>query len=174
MDMILNNRFEEPYSKFAPEGSIPILSKTLVKSRLSPKFWKCTEKIYEEVSKKKNNSNVEEDYKNYKGRPEDQEVDINNNYNIPNNENNINVNNQRLRAKAPLKGSNNYSMSQGENDIDKLKNLITKLQNEIAQKDTIIQNQKEEKIRLNKRVDELEKMLSSFLVSLLIFLYNLL
>ena len=47
MDMILNRRFEEPYSKFAPEGAIPILSKTIVKSRLSPKFWKCTEKIYE-------------------------------------------------------------------------------------------------------------------------------
>ena len=54
MDMILNNRFEEPYSRFAPESSLPLLSKTLVKSRLSNKFWKCTEKIYDDTNANKN------------------------------------------------------------------------------------------------------------------------
>jgi hypothetical protein len=30
--------FESPYNKFAPEGSIPIISKSIVKSKLSNKF----------------------------------------------------------------------------------------------------------------------------------------
>lgn len=40
--MVLNEHFEEPYNKFAPEGSVPIISKTIVKSRLSAKFLKNT------------------------------------------------------------------------------------------------------------------------------------
>ena len=36
--MIINNMFESPYNKFAPEGSIPIISKSIVKSKLSNKF----------------------------------------------------------------------------------------------------------------------------------------
>jgi hypothetical protein len=36
--MIINNHFEDPYNKFAPEGSIPIISKSIVKSKLSNKF----------------------------------------------------------------------------------------------------------------------------------------
>lgn len=38
LDMILNNNLETPYNKFAPEGSVPIISKSLVKSKLSNKF----------------------------------------------------------------------------------------------------------------------------------------
>jgi hypothetical protein len=40
--MILNNHFEAPYNKFAPEGSVPIISKSLVKSKLSNKFVEIT------------------------------------------------------------------------------------------------------------------------------------
>ena len=61
MDMILNNRFEEPYNKFAPDGPIPILSKTLVKSRLSNKFWKCTQKLYEQINNQENEENYFEE-----------------------------------------------------------------------------------------------------------------
>lgn len=38
LDMILNSYFEEPFNKFPPDGNIQILSKTVVKSRLSSKF----------------------------------------------------------------------------------------------------------------------------------------
>ena len=61
MDMILNKRFEEPYNKFAPDGPIPILSKTLVKSRLSNKFWKCTQKLYEQINNQENEDNYIEE-----------------------------------------------------------------------------------------------------------------
>lgn len=127
MDMILNKHFEEPYSKFAPEGAIPILSKTLVKSRLSPKFWKCTEKIYEQVSNKKS---------------------TNDNTNI---------------SKENIKNNNGVSKESLLLQIEQLRGIITKLQNELARKESIIENQKEDKIKLTKRVEELEKMLSSFL-----------
>ena len=40
LDMILNNDFKEPYNKFPPEQHVPILSKTIVKSKLSGKFAK--------------------------------------------------------------------------------------------------------------------------------------
>ena len=42
--MLINN-LEQPYNKFAPEGSIPIISKSLVKSRLSNKFHEYMENI---------------------------------------------------------------------------------------------------------------------------------
>ena len=43
--MMLNDNIEQPYNKFAPEGSIPIISKSLVKSRLSNKFHEFMENI---------------------------------------------------------------------------------------------------------------------------------
>jgi hypothetical protein len=43
LDMILNNHFEEPYNKFPPDGPVPILSKSLVKVRLTSKFAEITD-----------------------------------------------------------------------------------------------------------------------------------
>ena len=39
LDMILNEHFEEPYNKFPPEGPLPFLSVSVVKSKLSPKIF---------------------------------------------------------------------------------------------------------------------------------------
>lgn len=44
-----------------------------------------------------------------------------------------------------------------------MKSIISNLQNELSNKNLIIENQNEEKIKLNKRVEELERMLSQFL-----------
>jgi hypothetical protein len=41
--MILNNAFEEPYNKFAPEGPVPIISKSIAKSKLTKKFSEITD-----------------------------------------------------------------------------------------------------------------------------------
>jgi hypothetical protein len=38
LDMVLNNKLGSPYNKFADDNSIPLLSKSLVKSMLSDKF----------------------------------------------------------------------------------------------------------------------------------------
>lgn len=54
--MIINNHFEDPYNKFAPEGSIPIISKSIVKSKLSNKF----NQIMELAANYGNNDNLRE------------------------------------------------------------------------------------------------------------------
>ena len=41
--MIINNRFEEPYNKFPKDGPIPLLSKPIVISKLSKRFWLYTQ-----------------------------------------------------------------------------------------------------------------------------------
>ena len=152
--MILNKRFEEPYNKFAPDGPIPILSKTLVKSRLSNKFWKCTQKLYEQINNQENEDNyIEENNDNNFENEEQNEKLKGLNKNI--NKNTNNFNNER-----------NYEIKNNKQDnseIENMKMIISKLQNDLNKKDLIIQNQKEEKVKLEKRIDELEKMLSSFL-----------
>ena len=152
--MILNKRFEEPYNKFAPDGPIPILSKTLVKSRLSNKFWKSTQKLYEQINNQENEDNyIEENNDNNFENEEQNERLKGLNKNI--NKNTNNFNNER-----------NYEIKNNKQDnseIENMKMIISKLQNDLSKKDLIIQNQKEEKLKLEKRIDELEKMLSSFL-----------
>ncbi len=154
MDMILNKRFEEPYNKFAPDGPIPILSKTLVKSRLSNKFWKCTQKLYEQINNQENEENYIEENNDNNFENEEQNEQLKGlNKNI--NKNTNNFNNER-----------NYEIKNNKQDnseIENMKMIISKLQNDLSKKDLIIQNQKEEKLKLEKRIDELEKMLSSFL-----------
>ena len=48
-------------------------------------------------------------------------------------------------------------------DFEKLKNVISQLQNEGKKKDGIIQKLKEDKMKMEKRIQELEKMLSTFM-----------
>ena len=165
--MIINKHFEEPYNKFAPEGPIPVLSKTIVKSKLSNKFWKSTQKIYDEVN------NPDQENLNY---------DINkiNNLNL-NNALNNNTNDEyekQNQIKEDLKknkqnklksGQKNLNINYAEineklkNEIEEMKNIISNLQNELNKKDMIIENQNNEKIKLTKRVEELESMLSQYL-----------
>ena len=182
LDMILNNRFEEPYNKFAPEGPIPVLSKTLVKSRLSTKFWKATQRIYDAVNNV-NNVNYEEDMyqqpqnmmmppqqvnenkfeREFENYPVNQQI---RNPAVANGQQKLKSNKNKYFQNNNINNNNDY---QGNNnnatneELQNMKNLILKLQNDLAQKDNIIQNQKEEKLRLTKRVDELERMLSTFL-----------
>jgi hypothetical protein len=181
LDMILNNRFEEPYNKFAPEGPIPVLSKTLVKSRLSNKFWKATQRIYDAVNNVNNNyeddmyqqpqnmmmpqqqvneNKFENEFENY---PVNQQIRnpavANGQQKLKSNKNKYFQNNNIINNND-YQGNNNNATNE---ELQNMKNLILKLQNDLAQKDNIIQNQKEEKLRLTKRVDELERMLSTFL-----------
>ena len=181
LDMILNNRFEEPYNKFAPEGPIPVLSKTLVKSRLSNKFWKATQRIYDAVNNVNNNyeddmyqqpqnmmmpqqqvneNKFENEFENY---PVNQQIRnpavANGQQKFKSNKNKY-IQNNNIINNNDYQGNNNNATNE---ELQNMKNLILKLQNDLAQKDNIIQNQKEEKIRLTKRVDELERMLSTFL-----------
>ena len=181
--MVINNIYEPPYNKFPPDGPIPVLSKTLVKSKLSQKFWKVTEKIYEELEEDRKNQEIQNPYqltplnespissplppqKLRSGKPSTG----------TNSKKIINKDNV-LRAKTnntQYKGENNqgrmYNTEQPEvgkvtqEEIEQLKNLIRRLQKELEMKDEIIRKQRVEKEKLSLRMDDLEKMLASFLV----------
>lgn len=162
--MMLNKRFEEPYSKFAPEGSIPILSKTIVKSRLSQKFWKNTEAIYGKNQSKEiqshellpyeeNNININEGKSN-NNHQEQQKIEKNNQPHPQLRQANITNPNSPMILNAP------------SSELNQMKEIIEKLKNDLEKKNRVIQNQKEEKTQLTKKVEELEKMLASFLVKI--------
>ena len=152
MDMILNNRFEEPYSRFAPESSLPLLSKTLVKSRLSNKFWKCTEKIYDDTNANKNKQIQNED---------------NTVVNTNTNPNNTNNNKTQITKKQ-----NNNTNEPDIPDIQTLKKMIIQLQNEITERDVIIEAKNTEILKLNSRIEELENELANIIVSTHTHLYT--
>ena len=46
LNMIINGTIEEPYNKNPSDGPLQILPKTLVKSRLTKKFWQNVQHIY--------------------------------------------------------------------------------------------------------------------------------
>ena len=144
------------------EGPLPILSKTLVTSKLTPKFWKQTKKIYQYFSEADDETN-EQQY-------------------IPREYDNINVNNdnyyynQKEAANIQQcyyyshREQHNHEYNQSDycdkdNEIERLQNIIIKLQNDSIRKEQIIQQQHNDKINLTKRLDDLEKIVSSFISS---------
>lgn len=108
LDMLINKRVEEPYSRLPPEGPLPILSKTLIKSKLSPKFWKQTKNIYEtnlfpsqQISPIKSKENLSKNNKNLI------QSKMTKNMNINMKERSKNLNIKKQRAKTPtLKNTN--------------------------------------------------------------------
>ena len=88
---------------------------------------------------------------------------------------NQNVNNSRQeRVYQKKENSFNRSVKQNDNNInisniraqnenEQLKNVISQLQIEGKKKDGIIQKLKEDKMKMEKRIQELEKMLSTFM-----------
>ena len=245
LDMIINGRVEEPYSRLPPEGPLPILSKTLVKSKLTPKFWRNSKNIYKasspynNISPMKNienllknylyfNKNIKNsnlNYENKKKIPNNKYAIINqknkraktptikktnfrnlnnSNYKINNNSNknisyvnnnifnktfnNKNFRNNIIRNKNNIKNikkcntfknyskdsfnyidynlnNNNFnnilSSSQNinydNNDLDYLRKTVLNLQEELNQKELIIGRQRDERVSLTQKVDELEK-----------------
>jgi len=185
--MILNNRFEEPYNKFPGDGPIPLLSKPIVKSKLSKKFW-----LYSQYLESQNLINSEDEFSysdNYNSNlNENEENDNNINY-MNDNIKNINNNNYKLNYRRPKtseikvknknmgrinnyknneyrttnKKSNKYRIDKNDIDeINELNDIIYNLQCEINRQDFIINNQINEKKKLQKRIYELEQVLKNF------------
>ena len=183
--MILNNRFEEPYNKFPGDGPIPLLSKPIVKSKLSKKFW-----LYSQYLESQNLINSEDELSssdNYNNNGNEIEEN-DNNINYMNDNMNINRNNYKLNYKRPKtseikvknqnmnririnnnenrttnKKRNKNSINKNEIDeINELNDIIYNLQCEINRQDFIINNQINEKKKLQKRIYELEQVLKNF------------
>ena len=163
--MIINNRYEEPYNKFPEDGPIPLLSKPIVISKLSKKFWLYTQYLRNEnlirtdenIDEKENNYNDLEGNNYIEEMPEKINIKRNNNINKrirpKSNINTGNYNNRRRNNK--LENENIY-------EIDQLNELIFNLQNELNKQDFIINSQINEKMRLTKRIHELEQVLNNF------------
>ena len=156
LDSILNNHFEEPYNKFPPEGSVPILNKALVKSRLSKKFFEETlnmQKNEEQFEPKQQNmDNINEDNEEYENENENESNDNNKNNNFNknklrnnNNVNKFNVSNENIKI------------------INNQKQEINKLTEMIKQKDIDINNLIQEKNQMKSHIQELEQMINKFM-----------
>jgi hypothetical protein len=142
LDSILNEHFEEPYNKFPPEGSVPILNKTLVKSKLSMKFFEET------LNMQKSGEQIEQE-----------EMD-----NLDNNEKiNFSSNKKKnINDNLYLKNLNNEN-NQNNKIINEQKKEINRLNELLGQKDKQINSLLKEKNQMISRIEELEQMLSKFM-----------
>ena len=161
--MIINNRYEEPYNKFPGDGPIPLLSKPIVISKLSKKFWLYTQYLRneniinsdEDNDEKENNYNSSEENNYIESIQERPNMNINNNINKmirPKSNINTGINNKR----------NKNIKLENIKEIDQLNELIFNLQNELNKQDFIINSQINEKMRLAKRIHELEQVIKNF------------
>lgn len=144
LDNILNERFEEPYNKFAPEGAIPIINKTLVKAKLSQKFLKNTDNIFKPKVENENKDfiNIQHDYLNNKS---------------------INSSNHAQGYNNNFNNNSHINTNGGSTMNDQLKKMMAQFEAENKKKDAIIQKLTEDKLKYEKRIQELEKMLSTFM-----------
>ena len=139
LDSVLNEHFEEPYNKFPPEGSVPILNKALVKSKLSKKFF---QEAFKMQSEEPNNDNI-----NYK-----------------NNNNNFNENNQNNNMNKNFKMNNNIVINEeNEGIIHEQKKEIERLNKLLKQKDIEIENLMDEKNKMQEYIEELEQKINGFM-----------
>ena len=152
--MLINKRLEEPFTKIPKEEELPIISQTLVNSKLTPKFWKYVKKffniesvnftsIYQEIKKEKhniNNNNITNinSYNNYE---KNNLMDIFEKNPILNNIDTngiIKQNNNKINGKI----INYDNIDLDEINIIDLKQVIGILQNDIIKKELIISQKK--------------------------------
>ena len=144
LDSILNEHFEEPYNKFPPEGSVPILNKSLVKSKLSKKFFEETIKMQ---SEERQDQQIDEENKNIK---------YNNNAN-----NNINRSNKQ---KYKIQNNNNFNNNDQSNKIiEEQQKEIERLTQALNEKEFKISNLIKEKGQMQKHIEELEQTIGKFM-----------
>ena len=138
LDSVLNEHFEEPYNKFPPEGSVPILNKALVKSKLSKKFFQEALRIQTE---------------------EQDNNDINNN----NNNNNQKYESNKLNQNFNINNNNMIINEGSEEIINEQKKEIERLNNLLKQKDLEIGNLINEKHKMQEYIEKLEQQISGFM-----------
>ena len=155
LDSILNEHFEEPYNKFPPEGSVPILNKALVKSKLSKKF-------FDETINMQRNEEQFEPQQNLENINENNEEEENENYNINyiNNNNNNKLKNQNINNNDNI---NNNINRQNSKIIKEQKMEIIRLNEILREKENDIENLIKEKIQMQNHIDELEQMIAKFM-----------
>ena len=136
LDMLINKRVEEPYCRLPPEGPLPILSKTIIKSKLTSKFWKETKNIYNsnifpfnEISSIKDKENLENNYREFSPNL----TNINPFYKNIKNEKNVNLNkkssNLNLNYKRTQTPTINHNILKNLNNKNNYNNNKNKMNN---------------------------------------------
>ena len=131
LNMLLNGRIEEPYNKNPDDRPLQVLSKTLVKSKLTYKFWESVKHIHNSDLVNYGNS---ENRTNYKSPKKKQNGKVNNNKNASN------FNGKILK---------NYASSNNINKLDKFKSKRVKTPNVIHRNLSAINNYNTNKIKTN-------------------------
>ena len=165
--MILNNRYEEPYNKYPADGPLPLLSKPIVISKLSKKFWLYSEYLRNEeiLNQDPSLEENEDNYENFEEKNSERQIPLNN-------INDLNIKEDiKIRPKSNYIYDGNYgkrrknSKKNNRNniqEINQLNDIILKLQSELNKQDFIINSQINEKMKLAKRIHELEQVLKNF------------
>jgi hypothetical protein len=185
LDMLINKRLEEPYSKMPDDGPLPILSKTVIKSKLSSKFWEKTKYIYDPNAKNDNNLHNEKNFK----RPITsvrKNKKISNNISLNNSNNNRSQKINKKKAKTPIMRHNIRYFDENKinnvekyrfNDDDFLENINSKynkeleilrdtaikLEEKLDENQKIIERQEKEKIQLKNEINQLTELLKSII-----------
>jgi hypothetical protein len=165
--MVLNNRYEEPYNKFPADGPLPLLSKPIVISKLSKKFWLFSQFLRNEEilsngpSLEGNENNLNNNYNNFEEKKFEEQIP----------QNNIGYMKIKKDIKIRPKSSGVYGRKSGNKrtnnrkdmkEINQLNDIILTLKSELNKQDYIINNQINEKKELAKRIHQLEQVLNNF------------
>ena len=157
--MIINNNFEEPFNKFPTEDYIPIISRPLVNSKLTNKFWNITKDILDKTLKEDIVKLDEKSIKNNKYNINKQIEDNINNYN---NYNNKIIFNENKENEIHLdKGNENNNNINEEEEKKKYIELCKELKLKNEKYDEIILIKEEENKLLVKKIEELEKIINN-------------
>ena len=186
--MLINKRLEEPYSKMPDDGPLPILSKTVIKSKLSSKFWEKTKYIYDPNTKNEKNDNNLQNLKNFK-RPNTsvrKNKKISNNISLDNSNDGRNKKINKKKAKTPIMKHNiryfdenkinndqKYYFNDDEfleninskynKELENLRNTAIKLEVKLDENQKIIERQEKEKIQLKNEINQLTELLKSII-----------
>ena len=186
LNMLINKRIDEPYNKKPDEEPLSLLSKAIIKSKLTKKFWKITEHIYypktinntihEEENLKKHNIKIVKNKTKINNKKENNIVK-----NIYNNKNDIKLKNKRVKTPSIKhknlinhennKNNNFYYNNKDnfnkenvyENKLNLLKENAIKLEEEFEQNKKIIEYQKKENVQLKQRIEKLTIVLKSII-----------
>ena len=174
LDSILNEHFEEPYNKFPPEGSVPILNKALVKSKLSKKFFEETMRMKNEEQIENQNNEENQSYNFNESNNNNNNVNmggmimgnnnmhtnVSNKKNLRNKNNNNNINNinnnNELNDNEEINEQSIKIINEQQKEIDRLNEVLKEKDIEI---DTLIR----EKGQMQKHIEELEQMIGKFM-----------
>ena len=183
LDMLINKRLEEPYNKMPNDGPLPILSKTVIKSKLTKEFWNKTKHIYSSNGASNKNisfNNNDETNINIINKDKNLKKTKSGKNNINNNKNEFKLKNKRVKTptinhanfrymednKKNIFYYNNNSENNKikyNNNIQILRDTAIRLEDELYKNKKIIEQQKEENTQLKNKIKKLTEMLKSII-----------